>query len=305
MNRASFCFNDRRLSVYLLFVDESGTHPGPHPFVLGGLAIHEDDASRLQNALDDVVVSVLGRIPSNLDEYEIHASELRNARKPRADSSKQPSLWANVPRAQRLELLKRAYEALAQFQPANPALPLVLFGIAVERNFRADWTPVERERWAYEVLLGKFDVMLKTLRNKRRLPNRGLVIHDRRVVAEHDIQNWVASWRVAAETIGQLRNLADVPLFGDSRATRLLQAADLVSYAVFRRYNRQSPSSAEFDTLWSAFHREDGVVHGAVHYTPSFGNGVCDCSPCEQRLLAEAAKRIRASPQPVRTSHPQ
>ena len=99
--------------------------------------------------------------------------------------------------------------------------------------------------------------------------------------------------------------LADVPLFGDSRATRLLQAADLVSYAVFRRYNRQSPSSAEFDTLWSAFHREDGVVHGAVHYTPSFGNGVFDCSPCEQRLLAEAAKRIRASPQPVRTSHPQ
>ena len=198
--------------MYLLFVDESGTHPGPHPFVLGGLAIHEDDASRLQNALDDVVVSVLGRIPSNLDEYEIHASELRNARKPRADSSKQPSLWANVPRAQRLELLKRAYEALAQFQPANPALPLVLFGIAVERNFRADWTPVERERWAYEVLLGKFDVMLKTLRNKRRLPNRGLVIHDRRVVAEHDIQNWVASWRVAAETIGQLRNLEPDPL---------------------------------------------------------------------------------------------
>jgi hypothetical protein len=30
--------------VYLLFVDESGTHGGSPVFVLGGAAIHEDDA---------------------------------------------------------------------------------------------------------------------------------------------------------------------------------------------------------------------------------------------------------------------
>lgn len=46
--------------MYLLFVDESGTHPGPHPFILGGIAIHEDDAARLQKELDQVVIEALG-----------------------------------------------------------------------------------------------------------------------------------------------------------------------------------------------------------------------------------------------------
>lgn len=279
--------------MYLLFVDESGTHPGPHPFVLGGIAVHEDDAATLQKELDELVIKHLGRIPPDLDEYEIHASEMRNAKKPKVLGPQKVSIWANVPRPTRLALIADAQRALVDFKPANPKLPAVLFGVAVERDFHSDWSPVERERWAYEVLLGKFDVMLKTVRNQRGLPNRGLVIHDRRVVAERDIQSWTASWRSTAERIGQLRNLADVPLFGDSRATRLLQAADLVSYAVFRRYNRQGPDPSAFDMLWDGFHAEGETIHGAVHYTPSYGQGSCNCRPCEQRLKAEAARMAK------------
>lgn len=280
--------------MYLLFVDESGTHPGPHPFVLGAMAIHEDDAAQLQKQLDQIVIEKLGRVPPNLDEYEVHASEMRNAKKPKVGASPQKqSIWANVDRSVRLSILDAVYAKLTAFTPSNPNLPTVLFGVAVERDFHADWSPVERERWAYEVLLGKFDVMLKMLRVQRKLPNRGLVIHDRRVVAERDIQGWTAAWRSTAERIGQLRNLADVPLFGDSRATRLLQVADVVSYAVFRRYNRQALNSDYFDAIWPAFHTEADVVHGAVHYTPSYGDGSCDCEPCKHRLLTEAAKSAR------------
>ncbi|MGN7798245.1 DUF3800 domain-containing protein [Leifsonia sp. 22587] len=275
--------------MYLLFVDESGTHPGRHPFVLGGLAIHEDDAAPLQRVLDEVVVTHLGRVPANLDEYELHASELRNARTPRS-ATQRASIWANVDRMTRLALLADAYQALVEFRPADPRQPIALFGVAVERNFHGDWSVQERERWAYEVLLGKFDTMLRMSRTQRRMPNRGLVIHDRRVVAERDIQSWVAAWRSTAERIGQLKNLADVPLFADSRATRLLQAADLVSYAVFRRYNRQSPNTTEFDRIWDLFHREGELTHGCVHYTPSYGQGDCDCPPCEERLFAEAVR---------------
>jgi len=275
--------------LYLLFVDESGTHPGPHPFVLGGIAIHEDDAARLQKVLDEVVIKHLGRIPTNLDEYEIHASELRNARRPKSETQR-GSIWANIDRHVRLALLTDAYEAIVTFRPQNERQAPALFGVAVERNFHTDWSVQERERWAYEVLLGKFDTMLRMSRTQRQMPNRGLVIHDRRVVAERDIQSWVAAWRSTAERIGQLKNLADVPLFGDSRATRLLQAADLVSYAIFRRYNRQSPNASEFDLIWDLFHKENEVTHGCVHYTPSFGHGDCDCRPCEQRLLADAAR---------------
>lgn|GEM_PF-359415 len=275
--------------MYLLFVDESGTHGGSPAFVLGGAAIHEDDAHTLQRILDQLVIKHLGRVPLNLDEYELHAGELRNAKKPRASApaSARSSVWATVPRDQRLALLAEAYQEVAGFQSSDPELPLVLFGVAVDASFRPSDAQVARERFAYEVLLNKFDVMLKNTRIARNRPNRGLVIHDHRVVAERDIQSWTAGWRETAGDVGQLRNLADVPLFADSRATRLLQVADLVSYAVFRRYSPEVGDHAYFDTLLPAFHTENGTLHGCVHYTPSFGQGSCTCTPCEQRLIAE------------------
>ncbi|WP_457202285.1 DUF3800 domain-containing protein [Nocardioides sp. HB32] len=290
--------------LYLLFVDESGTHGDSHAFVLGGIAIHESDTQRLQQALDALVVEKLERVPPNLDEYELHASEMRNAKKPRPDEAKAPavtSIWANVSRSLRLELLDAAYELIANFETKDPQLPAALFGVVVDRNFRADWSQIEKERFAYEVLLNKFDMLLKTLRVKKGLPNRGLVIHDRRVVAERDIQSWTSEWRAAAGNIGQLMNLADVPLFADSRATRLLQVADLVSYALYRRYNPTIPKEPNFATIWPRFHKEKTHVHGCVHYSPSFGQGSCACEPCTGRLEADTAQFIQASTRPKRT----
>lgn len=282
--------------MYLLFVDESGTHGGSHAFVLGGIAIHESDTQSFQRALDSLVAKRLERIPPNLDEYELHASEMRNAKKPRPDERKAPSvtsIWANIPRSLRLALLSDAYELIAAMRPKNAKLPPSLFGVVVDKNFRPDWNQVERERFAYEVLLNKFDVMLKTVRVQRGLPNRGLVIHDRRVVAERDIQSWTSEWRKAAGNVGQLMNLADVPLFADSRATRLLQVADLVSYSLYRRYNPEIKEEPSFATIWPRFHAEDGAVHGCVHYSPSFGQGACTCEPCSGRLEAEIAHFVK------------
>jgi hypothetical protein len=277
--------------VYLLFVDESGTHGGSPVFVLGGAAIHEDDAQRLQRQLDDLVIEHLGRVPPNLDEYELHAGEMRNAKKPdRVDQ--RASIWASVPRAERLALLSAAYDVIVSFQPHDHDLPLVLFGVAVDARFRATDSQAARERFAYEVLLNKFDLMLMKARVERDKPNRGLVIHDRRVVVERDIQTWTSEWRKAAGNVGQLRNLADVPLFADSRATRLLQVADLVSYAMFRQFASERPDDA-FERLWPAFHSDRGATHGCVHFTPSYGQGDCTCRPCEQRLLAEASLSTR------------
>lgn len=277
--------------MYLLFVDESGTHGGSPVFVLGGVAIHEDDAQRLQRQLDDLVIEHLGRVPPNLDEYELHAGEMRNAKKPdRVDQ--RASIWASVPRAERLALLSAAYDVIVSFQPHDHDLPLVLFGVAVDARFRAADSQAARERFAYEVLLNKFDLMLMKARVERDKPNRGLVIHDRRVVVERDIQTWTSEWRKAAGNVGQLRNLADVPLFADSRATRLLQVADLVSYAMFRQFASERPDDA-FERLWPAFHSDRGATHGCVHFTPSYGQGDCTCRPCEQRLLAEASLSTR------------
>jgi hypothetical protein len=127
---------------------------------------------------------------------------------------------------------------------------------------------IERERFAYEVMLNKFDVMLKRLRSAGSSLNRGLVIHDRRVVAERDIQEWTRDWQKAAGTIGQLRNMADVPLFADSRASRLIQAADLVSYALYRHYDPARQNMDYIQTLWDRFDTAAGAMHGAFTTRP-------------------------------------
>lgn len=271
--------------MYLLFVDESGTHGASPAFVLGGLAVHESDASKLQARLENLVglAVPLGRG----DEFELHASEMRNAKKPAGGKA---SPWVEVSRQKRLKVLGDAYAELVNFEPSDSRLPLLLFSVVLDSRFQSGKSQSERERFAYEVLLNKFDVMLKRFSSIPGLKNHGLVIHDRRVV-ERDVQAWTAGWRTAAGAIGRLRNFADVPLFSDSRASRLIQAADLVSYAVFRRYSSVAPNSASsFNQLWPLFDVVDGVVHGCVHYTPDFGQGSCDCEPCKMRLRSEAAQ---------------
>lgn len=184
--------------VYLLFVDESGTHGSSHAFVLGGAALHEGDAATLQLQLDNLVISRVGRVPVNLEEYELHAGEMRNAKKPKGNSTGRTQVWAAIPRSDRLALLGDAYDLLRDFRPHDPKQPLWTFGVVLDARFRGDQPQVDRERFAYEVLLNKFDIMLKKTREDHGLSNRGLVIHDRRVVAEQDIQSWVMGWRAGS-----------------------------------------------------------------------------------------------------------
>src|SRR5713226_5391240 len=103
---------------------------------------------------------------------------------------RQVSPWALLPRRDRLDCLAKAYRRIADFRPSDPNLPVVAFGVVLDLHFHSGWTMLERERFAYEVLLNKFDVMLKRKRMRSLGANRGLVIHDRRVVAERDIQEW-------------------------------------------------------------------------------------------------------------------
>ena len=56
---------------------------------------------------------------------------------------------------------------------------------------------------------------------------------------------------------GTMTNLVDVPLFVDSRATRCVQYADLVAYAMWRKYERGD--SEFFDVIADWFDSEGGL----------------------------------------------
>jgi Protein of unknown function (DUF3800) len=57
-----------------------------------------------------------------------------------------------------------------------------------------------------------------------------------------------------------IRNFSEVPLFLDSKASRLIQLADLVAYAIFRYFEKGD--NRFFPIIEPRFDSEGGVRHG-------------------------------------------
>ena len=251
--------------MYLCFIDESGTHGGSPVLVVGGIIVHEEDAWHLQQRLDSFLFNKLHPLGHDHTEFELHASELRFGTKQ----------WSSVGRSDRYRILAGAYGALAGYAPVNPLLPWRLIGAVLERDSG------RRNLRAYELVTKKFDDFVDRM-SRRGQQQRGLIVHDRSSV-EGTLQQWTNQWRVASSSLGQLRNLVDVPLFADSRATRALQAADLVAYALFRYYSKPDGTSdgRYMRRLWSQFDADRGRMHGLIHDSSYFET--CGCPACASR----------------------
>ncbi|ACM39308.1 conserved hypothetical protein (plasmid) [Allorhizobium ampelinum S4] len=95
------------------------------------------------------------------------------------------------------------------------------------------------------------DGFLNTLFRKKN-PERGFVILDKSNY-EEKIQTLSHVFKHIGHANGQLRNFAEVPLFLDSKASRLIQMADLIAYWIFRHY--QSGDSRGFNLIKPHFAR--------------------------------------------------
>ena len=82
------------------------------------------------------------------------------------------------------------------------------------------------------------------------------------------------------------RNLAEVPLFVDSKASRCIQLADLVAWATWRKY--EIKDGRFFDQLVPKFDSDGGVIHGLVHYGRR--DEPCFCPACHSRRARDDAK---------------
>jgi hypothetical protein len=209
--------------MYLLYVDESGSHGPQHnrAYVLAGLAVHAADAWDLQMHLQRALADAL---PEGFDpdDFELHAAEIRRPSRARS------SAWQRVEDGQvRRDVLLRVFDALHDFVPRDQECPVRLFAAVAEPDDPA------REERAYEALLNCFD---DTLREGRA---GGIVISD---VIDHELhlQHLAEEWRRKIGRLGQLDHLCEVPLFADSRSTRLLQAADVSAWALWRYFGSET-----------------------------------------------------------------
>lgn len=265
--------------MYLLALDESGTHGLASCTLVAGIAVHELDVQPLERDLGAVLtkhLQPLGLLPR---DHELHAADLINPDRGKPARGQYPatppSRWLPVQRQVRQAIVTDAYAALRDYTPVDPAYPVALFGAVVERTHK---TFHQADQEAYDHVLHRFDEMLARLNRTTSTPQRGLVLHDRRLQLEHAIQDMAELWR---RTGARLDSLAQVPMFTDSKSSRLVQAADFVSYALWRHYS-ESKDPTYADLLWPMVDADPaGRLSGVIHKTPGFGR--CPCLPCRSR----------------------
>jgi hypothetical protein len=130
---------------------------------------------------------------------------------------------------------------------------------------------------AFEDLCSRFDIFLNRERNAGER-QRGLLILDESA-HETTLHRMAREFRTLGTKWGVVKNLAETPLFVNSKVSRIVQLADHIAYAVFRRYNAHD--AQYFDIIASKFDSVDNVVHGLVH--KQHVDPQCMCVACLSR----------------------
>jgi hypothetical protein len=224
--------------MHLLYVDDSGHPDDPNLdwLVLAGVSFFERQGYWIASELDQIAARFNSADP---DAVELHGAAMRNGRE-----------WRTFAPAERVKAITDSLRVLAESHPSNR-----VFAVAVKKGCVSPKDPVE---YAFEQISSRFDQYLRRL-HLQGDTQRGLMIFDRKD-GERRIQELASEFRRVGHTWGVLKNLAEVPVFMDSRASRLLQLADLVAYSVFRRL--QNEDTSFFSVIEERFDQSSGVVHG-------------------------------------------
>ncbi len=131
-----------------------------------------------------------------------------------------------------------------------------LFGAVISKASLPAEDPIDH---AFEQLSYRFDLFLKRQYQRHGNRERGLIIFDTSTT-EQTIQTLARDFKRLGHSWGKTSNYAEVPVFLDSRASRLIQLADLVAFSLYRNF--EHGDSSFYDVIKDCFDAEGGVVHG-------------------------------------------
>lgn len=226
--------------MYLLYLDESGAVQDKNQihFVLAGISIYERQGFWISQELDRIAATFNQLDPTAV---ELHGSPMLNGAK----------FWRAFPLPKRINAIKRSLDIFAKSHKNN-----CCFGVVVKKSIVFPRDPLE---YAFEQICSRFDQYLWRM-HLRKDTQRGIIVFDEMTRKETSIQELAKDFRTIGHRWGVVRNLAEVPVFMDSRASRLLQLADLISYSIFRFYERND--NQFFEIFNNRFDSDNGVVHG-------------------------------------------
>jgi hypothetical protein len=227
--------------MYLLYADESGSigDSTERHFVLAGLAVFEREPHWLEQELEEIAKRFDANEPQSV---ELHGSPMRAGK----------GKWRHYPKQDREQaILDALTNGVCKRHPGQ----VRLFAAVLEKQ---NFSGQDVAQVAFEQLSSRFDQFLGRLHQKGNT-QRGLILFDKSST-EKRIQTLAKEFKTAGHSFGRTRNYAEVPVFIDSQASRLIQLADLIAYAIFRKF--EYGDTRFFDVISHCFDTDGGVMHG-------------------------------------------
>lgn len=254
--------------MYLLYLDDAGSPPNPQEeyFVLGGVALFEPQIHWLSQQLDQLAETLFPQLSPR--DVEFHASTI---------FSRRSEPWKQLNKRQAIEVMRRVLDIFASSYDTARA-----FAVAIHKPSYPNHDLMEV---AFEDLCSRFDLMLERKKSiSGAAVDRGLFVVDKSSY-ESSLQKLALEFRSSGTRWRTLKNIVEVPLFVDSKASRAIQVADHVAYAVFRRYN--AGDTSYLDRIVNRFDESDGTIHGLVHKQTM--DARCRCPACLSRARPQGA----------------
>ncbi len=206
-------------------------------FVLSAIGIHEGQIFNVRSSIDKIVSDFF---PPGQTSIEIHASALANGK----------GAFSPLFRSDRESLLKELLSSIT----IKSHRAVLMSSVVVKEN----WPREERDDIklkAFEQIIDKVNFFLKR-KHRSNEPQKGMLIVD------HSSSELLERFRLYLERVQAfgskyqlIDHVIDTVYSIESKSSRLVQIADLASWAVFRKFEFEDPSYWEI--LKGVFDRDE------------------------------------------------
>ena len=128
---------------------------------------------------------------------------------------------------------------------------------------------------AFEQIVSRFELYLQSIQPMGTHKNFGILIHDNNETVARKHTELMNRFLRTGTLWTRIEHIIETPLFVDSELTRMVQIADLCSYAL-RRY-LENQETELFDLIFERADRKDGLAVGVRHFT----SPACECEICK------------------------